>query len=447
MMDHNIVVPEFRRWEACFYCGSSLPAKSKEHIFNSSWTGKHKTGSLICDTCNAAFADEVDKAFIPYIKFKMNVWNLKGERHKDAPTIKTNEELVIRPGGKPENPPSLTFRIEDGKLYFTTNAPDKATIRRLWKEQLPEIESMMGRSLREDEHQQFRDLVRQAEINTESAGPVKFHDSIDPHLEVRSTLHTILKCIALYDPNFSEIISKDVLNFSRYGNGDWRSFAVHAAPRIVNISKSYSSFYTHFNAVEVHYLPNAKQIVARLAILRSLDRWVVLSNHYEGPAQILFVAEPSLSGILQPMLFTFSDNFPSTVKIEHVMEYNDFVRELVQISQWELGPGTLIAQLINRIEQISAQHTQVSNAYINEFRNALLTFFSRMVQYQSKITGVSVSYSEEDMQQDLMSHGIAQLEGMIGANTDETYKLLVNAIRYISNRVLKLFKDKKTKYN
>ncbi|UHA76263.1 hypothetical protein [Paenibacillus sp. 481] len=48
-------------------------------MFNSCWTGKHKTGALICDECNASFGSEVDLAFKSYTKYQMNVWSLKGE--------------------------------------------------------------------------------------------------------------------------------------------------------------------------------------------------------------------------------------------------------------------------------------------------------------------------------------------------------------------------------
>ncbi|RED76097.1 HNH endonuclease [Cohnella phaseoli] len=336
MIDH--VIPPYRSWEVCFYCGGRLPAKHKEHIFNSSWTGKHKTGSLICDTCNASFASEVDKAFFPYTKYIMNVRALKGERHKEAPTIKTKKEIVIRLGGKPESPPLINLRVEDGKLYFQASAPDKPTLRRFMKEQLPDIESNMGRSLRDDEHELLRNWVRKAEFSSEPAGSVELKDSIDPQLQVRSTLHTILKCMALYDPNFTKHISQDILNFSRYGTGEWSSYAVHAFPRFVDIVDAFSSSFTDFNAVEVHYVPAVKLIAARLVILGRLNRWVVISNQYEGPYQILFVAEPSLSGMLDPLLMTFPDTFPANVEVKHAMEPDDFVEELVQVSRMAMGP-------------------------------------------------------------------------------------------------------------
>lgn len=44
----------------CYQCGEKLPSKGKEHIFNSSWTGKNKTGSLICDESNNSFSSTVD---------------------------------------------------------------------------------------------------------------------------------------------------------------------------------------------------------------------------------------------------------------------------------------------------------------------------------------------------------------------------------------------------
>lgn len=106
MKNFEVFTPVQLRWEACFYCGGHLPALKKEHIFNSSWTGKHKTGALICDECNAAFSFSVDTAFKSYTKYHMNVWSLKGERQKSVPTIETEGEIIIKSGAQPEEKPS-----------------------------------------------------------------------------------------------------------------------------------------------------------------------------------------------------------------------------------------------------------------------------------------------------------------------------------------------------
>lgn len=54
MKNYEYSTPTQLRWGACFCCGGHLPAQKKEHIFNSSWTGKHKTGALICDESHLA---------------------------------------------------------------------------------------------------------------------------------------------------------------------------------------------------------------------------------------------------------------------------------------------------------------------------------------------------------------------------------------------------------
>ncbi|MBW7474314.1 hypothetical protein K0T92_06125 [Paenibacillus oenotherae] len=444
MIDHKYSIPTPQRWETCFYCGGHLPAKNKEHIFNSNWTGKHKTGSLICDVCNAAFAPEVDKAFLPYTKYQMNVWSLKGERHKDAPTIKTKEKIVIRPGAQPEVTPSLNLHIEDGKLYYKGKAPNKATLRRLLNDQLP---LKLGRSLREDEIQQINISVRQAEIHTELAGSVQLHDSIDPSLEMRSTIHTILKCMALYDPKFREHIFKDVLDFSRYGIGDWSSFAVQTHSIVVDVVAAYSKNNPDYNAVEVHYLPANKQILARLVILGQINRWVILSNEYEGPFQLLFVGEPSLGGILEPLFLTFADSFPLSVQVDRVMVIDDFAKELVQLSQIALGPDAQLANLFRCIEQILKGKSHVTVELIEEYRDALLSFITNMGKIQSQITGSFISYSEEDMLRDLMDNGLAELEALIGQSivSPKVAELITRPILFVFSRLIQLGKEAKSR--
>jgi hypothetical protein len=51
----------------CLYCDNSLPAESKEHIFNSSWGSSYEDGYLICHVCNNEFSNPIDTAFTPYV--------------------------------------------------------------------------------------------------------------------------------------------------------------------------------------------------------------------------------------------------------------------------------------------------------------------------------------------------------------------------------------------
>ncbi|MCR8659184.1 HNH endonuclease [Paenibacillus endoradicis] len=411
MNDLKVSIPTSQRWTACFYCEGHLPAGSKEHIFNSNWTGKHKTGSLICDDCNAAFGLEVDKAFLPYTIFPMNVWSLRGERHKEPPTINTDDNLVLRPGAKPEETPSFSSYVEDGKLYFSGTAPNKASLRRLLNEQLPK---KLDRNLREDEINQLNYDIRQVKIHTKPAGSVKLQASIDPLLETRSTIHTILKCMALYDTNFKKSVSEVVLNFSRYGIGDWNFFAVLTHNIVIDVCAAYSKQTLDYNAVEVHYLPKSKQIIARLVILGQINRWIILSNEYEGPYQLLFVAEPSLGGKLETLLWTLSDTLPPSVQVDRAMVFDDFAKDLVKLSQNMLGLNAQIAQLLRGMKQIFKGHSHLKKELLEEYKDELHSFITNIIKTHSQITGYLISKSEQDILIDLMNNAIIELEDSIG---------------------------------
>ncbi|MHC5763461.1 HNH endonuclease [Nostoc sp.] len=87
----------------CLYCGATLPATKKEHIFNSCWGGSFSTNKLICGKCNEYFSQTIDSELTTYTKFVMNSWGIKGERHKQIPEIVTDEcEYNIRAYAKPK---------------------------------------------------------------------------------------------------------------------------------------------------------------------------------------------------------------------------------------------------------------------------------------------------------------------------------------------------------
>ena len=90
----------------CFYCNGTLPAKNKEHIFNSCWAGSHKTSKLICDRCNNKFSS-IDGVFAPYTQFIMNAGEFKGERHRKIPEISLSDDYILAPGA------NLKFSVQD----------------------------------------------------------------------------------------------------------------------------------------------------------------------------------------------------------------------------------------------------------------------------------------------------------------------------------------------
>ncbi len=77
---------------------------------------------------------------------------------------------------------------------------------------------------------------------------------------------------------------------------------------------------------------------------------------------------------------------------------------------------------------------------------AILTFYSGAVKLQSQITGSFISYPEDDMVQDLMTHGFAELEGLVGVSTDDknVSELVARATWYVSHRISQLVEEKKS---
>lgn len=416
-------VPIQQRLTACFYCDGLLPASKKEHIFNSNWTGKHKTGSLICDECNSAFSKDVDSAFKPYTKYPMNVWSLKGERQKVPPTIETQGEIIIKPGAQPEIVPSIDFRLKKGGVFLKGKAPNKSALRRLLKDR---FHKNLGEELNEYETQKINDMVRASKVYTEQVESVYMYDSINPQFEIRSTVHTVLKCMAFYDYKFNAHISREVLNFSRYGTGEWSSFSVVARCNL-DLVNDYSKNHTDFNAVEVHYLPSTKQILARHIILGVINRWVVISSDYEGPPQVLFVAEQSLGGKLEPLLVSYSDIDHPSAEFERCSVPEDFMGDLKMLSQIALGPDAQLVHLLRFIDETFKGHTYFTQELINEYKEELLLFSSNMVRLTSKIINYSIPYSKEEMLNGFRKNGFFELEQLVGQSIVDPKNVAINA--------------------
>ncbi|MEK4236206.1 HNH endonuclease [Paenibacillus sp. FSL H7-0714] len=443
MKNFEVFTPVQLRWEACFYCGGHLPALKKEHIFNSSWTGKHKTGALICDECNAAFSFSVDTAFKSYTKYHMNVWSLKGERQKSVPTIETEGEIIIKSGAQPEEKPSSFFSYEEGNLFYTAKAPNKPALRQYLNEQLSKD---LGRDLKEDEIKDIKNMVRNASSEIKPLNSVQLYDSIDPFLEIRSTVHTILKCMALFDSDFTKHVSHKVLDFSRHGVGNWQEFAFLGNSSL-DVASTYFKHHPDYNAVEVYYLPSTKQILAKHIILGRIIRWVVLSNIYEGPHKILFVGEPSLGGILKKFLLIFSETFPPSAQIERGMKEVDFIEDLMTLAQITLGPDAQLARLFRGMEGIFNDFDVLTQEHIDEYKDTLLLFLNNMFRITSLIIQCPIPYSEEDMLCGLMDNGLTELEAYVGQiNIAEgIIDTMSRPIQYVFSQVVQLGEEAKLK--
>lgn len=366
--------PKHIRLDYCIYCNTSLPATNHEHIFNSCWTGKHKTGSLICNECNAAFAPEVDKAFIPYTQYHMNVWSLKNSRRNEVPTIETNDGILIRPGAIPESKSSISLMNNGNSINIKASAKSRGALKRIIKDA---FKDEMNREIEDVELQR---LLAGKVVKQVPSEMVELSATIDPQLETRSVVHTILKCMAMFDTNFKVNAPKHILNFSRYGAGSWESFAVRIQTLGIDVETPFSNRFISYNAVQVHYLKQSGLILGKLTILRDIHRWVLLSTEYKGPSKVLFVAEPSYAGELVKLIVLSTDieKLAENTKIAGPLTIHNIAESLVNLSQKSLGPDAIIVKLSESIKEIFGEERPVTIEMINEYKKALEHFVSKI---------------------------------------------------------------------
>lgn len=319
-MDVKIRVKELSN---CIYCNGKLPGTSKEHIFNSCWGGIHKTGQIICDACNSHFS-AIDDSFNTFTKYIMNAWEFKGQRHKEVPTLKATDGTIIEKGGKPKKVSKFDIsQQEDKSIRICINANSKNEGKKMLKGKIEEIEKELGHKLTSEETEKLLKQINQTKVVSEYVGRLEMEEMIRFVDMYRSTVHTLIKCIAMYEP---EIVTSEQLHeakeFAYYGKLDWTLFAIQEAkPTYVSILDSAGlKENIKFNAAEIYFSSAQGTIIGNLRILGLIDVWVRLSNNYKGPDKILGVVErvngsgklasqkvelpTELSALIGPLIYT-----------------------------------------------------------------------------------------------------------------------------------------------
>ncbi|PIJ98123.1 HNH endonuclease [Lysinibacillus sphaericus] len=278
----------------CIYCNGKLTGTSKEHIFNSCWGGIHKTGQIICDACNSHFST-IDDSFNTFTKYIMNAWEFKGQRHKEVPTLKATDGTIIEKGGKPKKVSKFDIsQQEDNSIRISINANSKNESKKMLKAKIEKIEKELGHKLTSEETEKLMKQINQTKVVSEYVGRLEMEEMIRFVDMYRSTVHTLIKCIAMYEP---EIATSEQLHvakeFAYYGKLDWTLFAIQEArPTYVSILDSAGlKEYIKFNAAEIYFSRAQGTIIGNLRILGLIDMWVLLSNNYKGPDKLLCVVE------------------------------------------------------------------------------------------------------------------------------------------------------------
>lgn len=397
--------PEIRASEhkKCFYCGDDLPAKNKEHIFNSSWGGSHKTGELICNKCNSAFSEEeVDSAFFEYTRSVMNAWAFIGERHNEIPKIPLNDGYILDAMGQLKlNGPKVEEEFQpDGsyKIGFSFNSKGEA--RRLFLDG-NEV-AYLGRSLTKDEKQDFRQLIAQTDFHIEDAKPQTVSVNIDLRKQYRSAAHTILKCLALYAPDsVRSDLTHEVRSFARYDQGSWLNFAVEAHPYISLVDKAanvLNVFRVRYNTVEIYWSSLLKKIIGVMTLLDRVKRAVVIAEDYTGPDAVLSVVEDTYGTKKTPKaVFVELDSNLSPLplinikKFPHSLEtYKFFNNELSSLSSIYYPIDSIASRLISGIEKIGKNAPKLNEQSLEECINLFVDFAVNL----GKLVGTSLDSQE-----------------------------------------------------
>lgn len=421
----------------CIYCTNSLPAQNFEHVFNSCWGGKHSTGQIICNACNASFAP-VDRVFKPYTDFVMNAWQIKGERQKEIPVISTDSNYTIEKGAKPVKISEISLEQQaDGGVRVRGNVQSKSEARRLVLERKSEIEASIGRPLNDDDMNHIYAQIRESRTEEEQVGKLVVSASLDFQAEYRSVAHTLIKCITLYNPDTST--SDDfqaVRAFARYDEGDWSTFAIDAEP-IVTCSEGIDPNEARYNSAEIFYSAWLGKIIGVVTILGRVKRWIVLSHSYKGPDEILFVMERIHGGgKLDSVAFRKKIEMPTISLLNTTLTAPDpeqLTGDLARVAQSSISIDAPYVEFIRLSNKLFDKHTVLTKEFLNALTDML-------IDYQKTIANVTGNnFNEDDVRKKLWCPGLENLLEKYNGSNLETPEVMKTILRNVENSISAVF--------
>lgn len=404
--------PEIRASELkkCFYCGGSLPATKKEHIFNSCWGGSHKTSQLICDSCNAEFS-KIDSTFYVYTTLIMNTWAFKGERHKEVPKIETKGDYVIEAYGKPKlKIPQFKEEVQpDGSFIMNFSFNSKKEAYR-WLLDNSKLEDYLGYPPTEDERQKVRQALKEVKPQSIDIEPQKLLvNTLNLKAQYRSAAHTLLKCLGFYAPDWvHDSRTSQVREFARYDKGSWQKFAVEVnlvEKQISLANQAQNKLGVQYNAAEIYWCRSLAKIIGVVTILGRVKRAVIIAEDYHGPDAILAVIEDTYGSKKQPQSwFTqFSSEVPPLPLLEIVSsppQINFFNQELSTLCS---HLDRLTAFLLNSIEKITRETPDITTTVLQKYEELFIDFALKL----EKVFGLSVKPVEVSFK--LATYGFSDL--------------------------------------
>ncbi|BAZ34041.1 hypothetical protein NIES4074_65550 (plasmid) [Cylindrospermum sp. NIES-4074] len=421
--------------KSCFYCFCLLPASKQEHIFNASWGGSHQTGQIICDDCNENFGKRVDKAFLIYTNAVMNAWSFKGKRHKSIPIIELEGKYFLDAGAKLKlKKPLVKEEIQpDGRIILKISFNSRGEAKR-WLEGSG-AESWLERPLKQEERDYLRKIIREAKFQSEDAQPQDGLANLDLRDQYRSAAHTILKCLGFFMPDWIyHEKTKQVRQFARYNESDWRLFAVQAEQHLSLADQAVTllGLGVKHNSVEIYWCSYLRMVIGVVTILDRVKRSVVIAKDYSGPDKILYIFEETNGSGKPPRAISVEINsqkfFLPIIGIQYFASptktYQFFQNEILWLTTTCYPTDSLTAKLLKTIEEVNQTGVEVDENLLEKYREAFLEFFTNL----SKVSEQSIDLDK--LLSKMSDHGFATLaQRFTGRNcSDIEFKLSISKI-------------------
>ena len=371
--------------ERCLYCPNPLPSMSGEHLFNAAWGGHHKTRWIVCDECNGAFGEGVDKALLPIVRYVMNARNAKGERQSEPPSIETDGGVILRPYGRPESPVRMEAKVDGDRLVISGSAPTRRTALRA---AMAAAEEAKGGPLSDAVREEIRRQVIESPSTAASAGEIEQLFSLDILGAYRSAAHTALKALSAFEPTLArDPLFEAARRFARHGEGAWEDCAVTLRTSIDAADVLDTPGGVLKNSVQLWFDPSGGYVVARLTVLDRIVRDVRLASGYDGPNRTLYVLEPWGHRNRLPAIGARFGTPPGhrehglavrMVEVGPAPTFDDMARDLASVLSRSLGPDALRAALGDGLVKAVERHTTFSAEARREMSEVAVDTLARL---------------------------------------------------------------------
>ena len=289
------------------------------------------------------------------------------------------------------NRPLIEEEIQaDGLTHYKVSFNNSKREVRRWLDS-PAPEALLGRALSKEEQQ---NIIEQAQYESEDAQPQKAYRVLDIRGQYRSAAHTILKCLGFFMPDWvCNEQTREVRQFARYDEGDWRLFGIEARQNFSLASQFVGSLGVKYNSVEIYWCSYLRMVIGVLTILDRVKRAVIIAKNYSGIDRVLYVFE-SIDGSGKPPLAFLADKNPEEFSLPIEIQHFSSLHRINQVFSNEISEATainypidaLIAKLIATIQETNKESMEIGEKILENYREAFLEFFTNL----DKIPNISI---------------------------------------------------------